>query len=290
MTAPCKPAPYLADQAARLVDTDGNQLLSFTDNGILLTNVDMGFPEVRDSTTNRAGRDGVDDNTLYTGKRPILIEAFLPTATAFTLRDRLAGLMHPRNRHYLYLTNTEWGAERRVLVRPKTFTCPMTRPVTAQLGWSAPKGLFEDADASQLVLAPLSNAEAGLSSPLSSPLAFPSGFLPGQSQITVAGTAPVFLTVDIYGPCTNPKLVSAATQETLRFNLTLAAGDYLHVDMANSKAYLNGDPTQSRYGQLDFTVSSWWQLEAGVTSQIGFYPDTAGVNSQAVVTWRALHL
>lgn len=290
MTAPCKPAPYLADQSARLVDTDGNQLLSFADSGLMLTNVDMGFPEVRDSATNRAGRDGVDDNTQYTGKRPVVVEAFLPTAAAFTLRDRLAGLMHPKNRHYLYLTNGEWDTERRILVRPKTFTCPMTRPVTAQLGWSAPLGLFEDAATSQLVLAALGSAEAGLALPVALPAAFPAGFLPGSSAITVGGSAPVFLTVDIYGPCTNPKLFCLTTQQTLRFNLTLAAGDYLHVDMANSKAYLNGDPTQSRYGQLDFTVSSWWQLQPAATSQIGFYPDTAGANSQAVVTWRALHL
>lgn len=290
MTAPCRPAPYLADTTARLVDTAGNQLLSFADSGLVLTLVDMGFPEVRDSSTNRAGRDGVDDNTFYTGKRPIVIEAFLPTRTAFTLRDRLAGLMHPKNRHYLYLNNDEWDGERRILVRPKTFACPMTRPVTAQLGWSAPRGLFEDAEASVLILAPLGSAEAGLALPVALPVAFPAGYLPGTSAITVGGSAPVFLTADIYGPCTNPKLVSAATQKTLRFNLTLAAGDYLHVDMANSKAYLNGDPTQSRYGQLDFGVSSWWQLDYGTTSQIGFYPDTAGVNSQALVTWRGQHL
>lgn len=289
-TAPCRPAPYLADQTARLVDTAGNQLITFADSGMQLTLLDLGFPETRNAQTNRAGTDGVDDTTKYVGQRPIIAEVFLPTATAFTLRDQLAGLMHPRNKHYLYVNNGEWAAERRVVVRPKTFTCPMTRPVTAQLGWSAPGGVLEDADVSVLPLAPLSTAEAGLSSPLASPLAFPAGALPGQSQITIGGSAPVFLTADIYGPCTNPALFSAATQETLRFNLTLAAGDYLHVNMANRTAYLNGDPTQSRYGQLDFTVSSWWQLPDATTSLIGFYPDTVGPGSQAIVTWRALYL
>lgn len=290
MSAPCLPAHYLADTSARLVDTTGNQLLTFADAGMVLSALDVGFPEVRNAQTSLAGRDGVQDTTKYIGARAVTAEVFLPTATAFTLRDQLAGLMHPRLVHYLYVTRGEWAAERRIRVRPKTFACPMNRPVLAQLGWSAPGGLFEDADTSTITLAPLSDAEAGLSSPLSSPLAFPAGFLPGQSNVSIGGTAPVWLTVDIFGPCTNPALFNSQSQQWLAFNLNIADGDYLHVDMAGPTAWLKGDPTQDRYGSLDFTRSSWWQLENGATTQIGFYPDTAGGNCVAIATWRSLYL
>jgi len=277
---------------ARLLDAaDRAVVLDFSDPalGLLLNYVDIGFGNVRGSATPRTGQDGTVDVTSFVAEAPVTAEVTLPAVPAsyYQVEDRLRALMHPSLRYYLHVLRPGWPAERRTLVRAASFACPPARPKVAQLGWVAVNGTFEDAASTSITLSPLSNAESGLSTPIALPAAFPAGYLPGQSSVTIGGTAPTLPIVHIYGPVTNPKVVFG--QLTWALNGSIGAQDYLHVNFADRVVWLNSDPNQSMYGQVDFTATTWWSMPPG-RAQIGFYPDVAAPPAQAVVTWRNRYL
>lgn len=269
----------------RVVDDDGTGAeiirLDWT-SGIILNSVDLGFPEVRTSTAPRTGQDGTNDTTVYIGARTITAELTLPAASYYAVEDQLRQVMHPALRYWLHIVRDDWAQERRVLVRGATYTSSQGQPKVAQLGWVAPAGTLEEPAASVSLQPTATDQGGGIATPVATPVAFAAGYVPGAAGITVTGTAPTWPVVDIYGPCTNPALFLAGTQQTLAFNLTIAAGDYLHVDFAARTALLNSVTT--RYGTLDFLRSSWWQLQPGLR-QVMFLPGVASGACQALFTW-----
>ena len=274
----------------RLVDSvTGAELLSIGKyTQTILTSLDTGFPSVRSTTSVRSGGHGVFDNTRFVGERAIVAEMVLPAGPAADgAYDTLAGLMSPSRRLYAYMTQAGWSGERRALVSPRTFACPQGNLRKAQAGWSAPAGVIEDAVASQVVLSPSGSAQGGLSFPLAFPDSFATGLVPGAALVTVGGNVDASPVIDMYGPCTNPAFVVVSTGLTIAFTgLTIAAGDFIRVDLAARTVTLNGDPNQSRLNRRDFTVSSWFTLPVGQQVQVAFSPQTPGVGCQAVLTLR----
>lgn len=277
----------------RLVDDDGTglEIMRFDDSiGVIVTQVDLGFPEVRTVNNPRPGQNGTMDSTLYYGSRTVTVECLMPASAWFLVEDTLRAVLRPKNRYYLYVLRDGWDAERRILVRGAGFTPPVREPRLAQLQWVAPSGYLEE-NPQQVGLVPVfSGNEGGVTSPFTTPVVFAPGFSPGTSTIEVDGTEDVSPVATIFGPCTNPTLVlSGDTQKYLSFNMSIADGDYLFVDFAARTALLNNDPTLSQYGSLDFVRSSWWQLPPG-TQTVAFTPTQAGNGSQAVLTWRPRYI
>jgi hypothetical protein len=50
-------------------------------------------------------------------------------------------------------------------------------------------------------------------------------------------------------------------------NVTLVDGQYLEIDMDAKTVLLNGDSSLSYYNKINFTTSTWWQLQPG-TNQL----------------------
>lgn len=275
----------------RLVDLNGNELLSVAEDpfGLILTNLDLGFPAPRAVSTPTPGGDGSTDTTRYVGERAITAEvvcAYDAQADRNRWVDAMSGLMHPGWRYWLHVFEDGWASERRILVRGDTFTRTATPPVTVQMGWHAQAGLFEDTIVNSQILSPSGGAEGGLSLPLTFPMSFGVGVVPGYAYVTVGGTVPTPPTIDMYGPCSAPSVELVGTGQTVEFpGLALTAGTFLRVDLGAHTAYLNGDPTQSRYQFLDFAESDWWMLPPGV-QQLLFAPASPGAGCQAVVSWR----
>jgi hypothetical protein len=102
--------------------------------------------------------------------------------------------------------------------------------------------------------------ELGLASPLASPLA--STIAPGGSTIVSNvgdEDSPPRFRID--GPITNPIIRNATLDAELRFITTLAAGEWLEIDVDNRQVLLNG--ASDRYAALQFPGSRWWQLTPG---------------------------
>lgn len=271
----------------RVVDDDGtgDEILRLDDSiGIVLNSLDLGWPDVRAAVVSKTAQDGTVDTTAYIGARTVTAELTLPATGYYLVEDQLRQVMHPGLRYWLHISRDGWANERRILVSGRSYTPSLGQPKTAQMVWAAPAGTLEDPQATVTLQPTLNNNAGGIATPVATPVAFAAGYLPGSIGITVTGTAPTYPIVDIYGPCANPSLFLSGTQQTLAFNLTLAAGDYLHVDFAARTALLNSDPTKSKYGTLDFLRSAWWCLQPG-PQQVAFNPSSASGACQAVFTW-----
>lgn len=278
----------------RLVDpTTDVELVAVGEDpdGLILTNLDLGFPDVRDVATPFSGADGESDGTRFVGGRAITTEvvcAYEKQADRNRWVDRMSGLMHPGYRLWLYVLVDGWDSERRIKVRGATFSRTAVPPVTVQMGWKAAAGVFEDSVVSSQVLSPAGGNEGGAAFPRTFPRSYGAGVVPGYAYVDVGGTVATPPWIDIYGPCTSPSVRLIGTGQTIAFTgLTIAAGNFLRVnlDPTQRTVYLNGDPTQSRYGSLNFTISQWWSLPPG-PQQLLFAPSSPGRGCQAVVSWR----
>jgi hypothetical protein len=230
--------------------------------------------------------DGEDDVTTYTGSRAVVAEVTLPATGVGAVMDTIRGLMHPGRRYWLYVGRDDWPAERMVRVRAATLSMKSDRqPLTAQLGWKAPKPNLMDTTVSSVTLSPLASSSGGFMGPFTGPFSGAAGLVPGASLVTVKGTAPAYPTVDIYGPCDAPVFRVVDTGQQMSFpGLSIAQGDYLHIDVAARSILLNNDPASPRYDRLDFTTASWPTLPPG-TVQVAFSVNSSSSTTQAVVSW-----
>ena len=278
---------------ARLVDDAGGTILTLGDEslGTTLRTLDLGFPTVREQMTPLSGQDGELDNTQLLGSRGITAEvAFQDTATAGAALDTLRGLMHPGRRYWLRVLMDGWSAERMVRVRGASFAAPTAAlPWTGQLGWKAASPMWLDSALSQVTLNPSAQPGGGMSFPMSFPMSFQPGYVPGASILQVGGTVPALPVIDMYGPFSGALFRVVDTGLQLSFpTFTLAAGDYLHVDMQAKTITLNNDLSQSRLNRLDFSNSSGWPglaLPPG-SPQVVFSPQSSSGGCQAVLSWR----
>jgi hypothetical protein len=82
----------------------------------------------------------------------------------------------------------------------------------------------------------------GLTYPLTYLLDYgvPPGVTPGAITLSNAGTAAYWPRLRIDGPVPNPSVSMVETGDSLRYNGTLAAGQWLDIDTANRRVLLNG--------------------------------------------------
>jgi hypothetical protein len=280
----------------RVVTQDGAELLNVAATGssslICLNNVDLGYPQVREVTTPISGSHGTTDTSQWFGSRLVTTQFTLPERPLTDLaHDQLAGLMAPGLRLWLYVQRPDWATERRILVRGSTFACPPGVMRVAQAGWIAPGGLLEDATQSYVTLNPQADSAGGFEVPMDVPLDISGGLVAGATLIDVGGTVPTPPTIDIYGPCSDPLVRCVDTGKQIVFTgLTIADGDFLHIDMDSKSVLLNGDPSQSRYSRLDIANSDWFTLPNGTGIQVVFSPNTPSGSCQAVLGWRARYV
>lgn len=85
-----------------------------------------------------------------------------------------------------------------------------------------------------------------------------------------SGSYPSWAILTFSGPATNPRLLNTSTNEWIGFNIVLAAGDTLVVDMKQRTAKMNGASVR----HLLAPGASWWDLGVG-SSTLLYVSDTA---------------
>ncbi|WP_322767687.1 phage distal tail protein [Frankia sp. Cr1] len=283
---------------ARLADPAGITLLTLTSDAFgadpfAVGAWNLGYPEVRAVTEADPGADGEIDSTSRVGARGITAEIVVVgdgVDTVGVWYRRLRALMHPRRRYWLHLRRDGWPAERRIQVRPDSLTDAIISGsavgIATQAGWRAPYGLWESTASHTAVITPSGSVEPGKALPWRFPLGFGAGLASGSATVVVdSESEPTLPSVDVYGPCINPVLINLTTGSQFAFtSLTLAAGQFIRVNFRDRMVLLNADTASSRYGDADWTVSSWWALQPGV-NQIAFTPSGPGPGCQAVLSW-----
>lgn len=121
---------------------------------------------------------------------------------------------------------------------------------------------------------------------------FPDTFTPSGGGIATpvnAGnrrTPPIFR---VYGACTNPQLLNVDTGERIVLSnngVTVNAGDYLEVDVAERTVTLNG--TANYQNTVTSASTTWWELPSGTTN-VRLLADTFNGSARVDVIHRSAY-
>lgn len=260
---------------AELYHPDLGTLILGTDPYIL-PQLQIGSPAVRENIKNRALADGVTDNTRYLGGRAITATIRMKSAshcggeTMQALIDRITPYMHPRLRPTLTWQlpgSTDPTEIRAATVRgaswPYVIDGPK-HPVIA-LSWAVPSGEIVEGgpDARHCIsIQPAGDEQPGRTYDREGDREYPPSGPSGSRIITNAGTALTHWDLSIYGPITDPMFTVNGVD--IRFDrnggLALAAGEYIAIDTRALTALLNGDSSESRYGNMNYDEWNWDDL------------------------------
>lgn len=237
--------------------------LDVWDDGSVVTSVEVGGPNVRESVIDRPGVDGTDDRTVLVGARAVTIGVTLTASpqTRRALVDRMGPFMHPGRRLTLHMAVD--GVTRRLVVRPEPVSLPWDRPGVLEMTWSfrTVGSPFFAGEARVLALQP-SLPPPGRSYDLVRPRVYPEGTV----TLAVAfqgGDTPAAWVATIHGPCTGPAVRNEDTGATVALpGLTLTAGQTAVVDSGARTVTVDGEP---RYQAIDPRLTTWWLLPPGTT-------------------------
>ena len=258
-------------------------------HGVVVEELDLGFPEVRGPVIDRTDADGTIDLSAFHGARAVTIRAAVLPEGAHTLGsviDRLRSFCHPSARPWLYFDVD--GEQRRVRLRADQQSAPLTHTDFRrfQASWVAPDGVIEAADLVTVTVPASVGDEAGRTYDLTFDRDYPPSETSGQTVVTNDGTTDVSPIVRVYGPCSDPRLISDTRQVEVEFvGLTVPFGDYLEVDMRDRTARINGLPAASRMSRLNFARSAWWTLAPG-ENLVRFTPGSFSPPSSMEVRFR----
>ena len=257
---------------------------------IRLTSWAAGAPDFRESTTPLIGLDGLSDGTAFTGGRQVSMDLSVvgdSGTSAYEYAESLLAMTHPSRRPYLYVSRTgvttdgDWRILLRGASSPVTYSRTSAAKLDFTLNFTAPYGYFESPQreaSGSAAVAPINPWVF----PVTAPFTFGSGGTTPSVNLTVAGKVPVAPVIYIYGPVVYPPQISLDTGETIKFrSLTLDAGQYVRLDMAERSFTLNGDPANSIYYLIDWSVSRPFRLLPGAR-----VVSTTGSTGDVIVRWR----
>lgn len=262
--------------------------------GVSLSVLDLGFPDVRDVEYPRADQDGSDDETAYLGPRTVSVtlDVYHSAELAGWYLDRLRSFCAPNLRPAL-VSKIAGQDERTALLRTSQQSAPFGLPRRSTIGvgaqWRCPDGVLYSTAAQLVLVNPAGTTEPGRSYDLTHDRVYPTAAVGGQI-VTAGGTVNATPVIRIFGPCTNPRIENTTLGRKLEFTaaggLSIAAGDYLELNVRNRTARLNGSAAtgDNRYKYLDFAVSKWWTLAPGA-NVIRYYPVTSSAPSVAEIAW-----
>ena len=266
------------------------------------TELDLGFPEVRDSPVSpRPDRDGTDDRTRLMGSRPISAN-ITADESGWMTPDEIATLfapyMVPSARPVLhYVLDRPGTPERFVTVRAADYGWPITggRTRDIHLAWVAPDPVMRDPAAREAVSHSGSSTVGGRTYDLAYDRTYVAGAgAPTTGVIESPGDVAVRPVVDIFGPITDP-VVTFQVQDpppavvrtfALRFvaGFRIDPGRWIRVD---TDARTAADDTGANImGSLDWAGTQWPVLP---TAPASTYMSLAGTTTtgvtQAVAMW-----
>ena len=226
---------------------------------------------VRASGEPKSQQDGDWDAAPFLGSRVVGIEGAVSQdspAAALAVADELTGLQV--GQVYTFTVDNEAIGPRSAAVRIEVgavleWLDDLAFTYTMQVKAADPRKYGPETFAST----PLSNAAGGTG--LLYPLAFPldygvaPGVTPGAITLSNAGTAAYWPRLRIDGPVPNPTVTLVETGDTLRFNGTVAAGQWLDIDTANRRVLLRGSQDSPGVSQRHLVSASgrWLAIPVG---------------------------
>ena len=293
-------------RSAWLVLGSTSLLLEDPTKGYFCTELDLGFPAVREVVENRPDQDGVDDRTRYFGSRVVSanISALAGAGAQIdAVAASFAPFMLPSARPVLHYVLDRPGApERTLTLRASAYAWPIAGPFQRDINlqWVAADPIARDG------IVRSATAWAGSSSPpgrqynLTFNRIYPPGSAaPTTAQIHPTGDVMVFPVYRLYGPVTGGRVAintytGAGTLILSAYiyflsTFTIGSGQWVDVDSANKTAVLSdGTSVQS---QMDWNVTRFTGIgpSPGYATMIMQGTSTSG-SSQVVASWQEGYL
>jgi len=274
--------------------------------GYFCSNLDLGAPAVRAVVYNRPDAHGEVDLTQYFGGRVVTINlsAYQGAGAQIDAIPSLFGKFSvPSARPVLhFVLNRPGVAERTLALRPSAFSWPITAPDRRdiQLQFEAADPVIRDVAVKAATAWSGSTVGAGRGYNLTFNRIYPVG---GGAQVNATiqtvGDVAVQPKISIYGPITTPQVGLTLTVAGSLYALYFVTGfrvDYGHrvdIDTAAHTAFMDGDPTQSVLGSIDWRyfnlagyVPAWPMVPPSPESATLTLSGSSTSNAtQAVATW-----
>lgn len=235
--------------------------------------------DVRENAADQVEADGGIHGNFYYGRRPIILQGTILANSSTQRNERIARLKRASNamRDDSVLTFTpDGGLESFLKLRRQ-------QPLRITKGWVKEFQLPMVAADPRIYGTTLTtvSAEAGGAPNAGRTYAkafdfsYGAALSVGQIFITNNGDAESPPIIKVYGPGVNPSLYNATTNETVSLIYSLAAGEYLEIDLNARTVLLNG--VTNRYSAVDFASTHWWMLQPDQNDiRLGYFSFEAG--------------
>ena len=262
--------------------------------------LDLGYPAVRDVTSNRPDQHGIDDRTTLFGARVITAD-ITAVAGAGAQIDAVAAsfgpFMNPGVRPVLhYILDRPGNPERTVVVRASDYAWQVAGADVREihLVWVAADPVMRDPTL-KTATAWAGSGSGGLRTyNLTFAGTYPGSSTPAtQATVNPAGDVGVRPLFRIYGPATKPQInwynIPSGANGWIRTvdGYQVFANHYLDIDSATKTAYVDGDPTQPAMTAIDWQATSWPLIgPAPAYSIVQLYAGSPSAITQVQVMWR----
>ena len=253
----------------------GTRTLELEDDaaGYAATELDLGFPEVREVVSPRPGADGVDDRTTLMGSRAI--SANVRALAGGTLKpDEVATIfapfMLPSARPELhYVLDRAGEPERMAVVRSSGYGWPLTGAAKREvhLSWIAADPIMRDPATRSSSSRSGSTTIPGRTYTFRPNRLYPvGGGAATTGEIQTPGDVPARPLFRIFGPITDPVLdvqVMDPLEPLAAYAISFVpgtridAGHWLDVDTDRRTALRDSDPLVSAMAEIDWQDSTW---------------------------------
>jgi hypothetical protein len=269
------------------------------DGGWFMTELNLGYPEVRDVTNNRPDQDGIDDRTRYFGARAVSASVKAVRWAGAQIDDvasRFAPFMVPSVRPVLHYVLDRPGAPERVItLRAAGYGFVIDNPDERdiQLQWIASDPIVRDPTTHSATAYTGASAGGGRRYNLVFPRVYPAGGGgPATATLYSAGDVSVRPLLRIYGPVTAPVVSFAPSAGVFAMlpTLTLSSGQFVEVDCAARSAWLNGDRTRNLLAQVDWATiaanGGWPLIPPRTTITMTMTGQSTSGNTQTQAFWQ----
>ncbi len=281
------------------LELDGTiMLLEDETAGYVLTNLDLGSPDIRSVVANRPDQDGTDDQTIYMGARAVSAEVTAYASQIDAVATQFAPYMVPSARPTLHYVLDRPGApERMVTLRAAAYAWPLqgfgSRDIKLQ--WVAPDPVILDPEERSATAHAGTTLAPGRDYDLTFPRVYPAGLPATDIVVRSDGDVKFSPHLRIYGPITAP-VVNIRTEEPFDYTVafintfTIAAPKLQliqdpNIDTKAKTARYQNDPNQSVLGFLDWANVRWPVLPVHDDNVLSLTGDVTDAVTQVVATW-----
>ena len=265
--------------------------------GLYCTELNLGYPEIRDVVNSRPDADGIDDRTRLWGSRVVSANITATEAPVDAVAASFAPFMVPSVRpvlHYVLDTGPD-SAEKTLTVRASGYAWPISgsKRRNIQLQWVAADPIARDPIVNTATAWAGTGDVLGRVYNLVPSRAYPAGAgLPSAGTITGHGDVPVQPYLRIFGPITDPRVTfdtvgPPVVHSEVGMTYRIDAGHFVGIDTRLHTARLDDDPGASVLADLDWPRLVWPSLPNApdsTTMQLSGTGTTSA--SQVVATWQ----